>query len=150
MDASGVFLFFLSLSANVQSVIKCHHERGNGLLKRKALIFFFFFEEYHQEQAMINTHNWNKLQLTAEKYLPAVDRRKLLTAFSYSMKKRKRERNLAQLTQIRGLCLHTTRMHVIVHASVCMYSVTTVLGVTVQTQLLYAFVMNVPPCMCAV
>lgn len=57
MDASGVFLFFLSLSANVQSVIKCHHERGNGLLKRKALIFFFFFEEYHQEQAMINTHN---------------------------------------------------------------------------------------------
>lgn len=56
MDASGVFLFFLSLSANVQSVIKCHRERGNGLLKRKALIFFFF-EEYHQEQAMINTHN---------------------------------------------------------------------------------------------
>lgn len=40
---------------------------------------------------MINTHNWNKLQLTAEKHLPAVDRRKLLTAFSHSVK-RQRER----------------------------------------------------------
>lgn len=58
---------------------------------------------------MINTHNWNKLQLTAEKHLPAVDRRKLLTAFSHSVKRereRDRERNLAQLMQMRGTCLH--------------------------------------------
>lgn len=90
MEASGFFFLFFSpspLPTNLQSVIKCHRERGNGLLKRKTLIFFF--EEYHQEQAMINTHNWNKLQLTAEKHLPAVDRRKLLTAFSHSVKKKR-------------------------------------------------------------
>lgn len=88
------FSFFFPHSPNKPAVIKCHHERGIGLLKRKALIFkkIFIYEESHQGQAVINTHNWNKLQLTAEKCLPAADRRKLLTAFSHSTKKRERGR----------------------------------------------------------
>jgi hypothetical protein len=40
----------------------------------------FFLKNTISTKAMINTHNWNKWQLTAENHLPAVGGRKLLTA----------------------------------------------------------------------
>lgn len=101
--SQGVFFFLFFLFLPPLSQQTCSHyvpswER-NQLVKKKSSDFwkFFIYEESHQEQAVINTHNWNKLQLTAEECLPAADRRKLLTAFSHSMKKRERRREKGTL-----------------------------------------------------
>lgn len=82
------FLRFVNLrllNAVVREEMVSFLKKAKRKEKRKNPPWFFLKKEYHQEQAMINTHNWSKLQLTAANHLPAVDRRKLLTAFSHSV-----------------------------------------------------------------
>lgn len=68
------FPFLLPLLKSVLS------EEAAWLKNKSPDIFFFPLKNTVRKKAMINTHNWNKWQLTAENHLPAVGGRKLLTA----------------------------------------------------------------------
>lgn len=67
-------------------------EWGSSLVReQKPWYFFFSLKNTIRTKAMINTHNWNKWQLTTENCLPAVGGRKLLTAGPHWMATKREE-----------------------------------------------------------
>lgn len=68
------------LSYPLSPIGKIGSEWGSSLGKKQKPWYFFPLKNTIRTKPVINTHNWNKWQLTAENNLPAVGGRKLLTA----------------------------------------------------------------------